>query len=77
MVSSKARFLIALKRDKRAEAPPDWLDHLEKIDGLQAIGESGENRILVEATQEAIDKARDLLGDHCHIERLIRHEPMK
>ena len=76
MRNDSKRYVIALKRARRDQAPSDWVDQLQEIEGLQFITEARAKRVLVEAPPDAIEAVRTRLGAYCHIEPLIEHNPM-
>ena len=69
-------YLIAVKRERRADAPRDWSRRLRQIPGLTVTGGADPYRVQVEATDDAIARARRELGDLCHIEPAIPHRPL-
>ena len=77
MSSDSNRYVIAVKRAMRDQAPSDWVDRLQEIEGLRLVAEAQANRVLVEAHPNAIEAACTLLGDYCHVEPLIDHTPME
>jgi hypothetical protein len=68
------RYIIAVKRERRAAA--DWTEPLRAIQGLHIRGSGAGGRIQVDASEEAIEAARRILGDLCHIEPAIPHHPL-
>ena len=68
------RYVIAVKRGMQSKLPSEWTGQLQSIDGLSFVGEPKSYRVLVEASPKAIESARNLLGDSCHIEPLIEHK---
>lgn len=67
------RYIIAVKREHRSKAMANWFEPLRDIKDLQIRGTSNTFRIQVDATDEAIEAARHMLGDLCHIEPAIPH----
>ena len=67
-------YIIAPKREYRDRVVPDWQERLGEIKGVRVLGGLG-TRIHIQATPEAIDRMRQLLGDTHHIEETIRHLP--
>lgn len=67
------RYIIAIKRERRDTAPSHWKAPLRSIAGLAIVGDDDPLRIQVEATDEAIAEARQVMGDCCHIEPAITH----
>ncbi|MDJ0577559.1 MAG: hypothetical protein QNJ65_20660 [Xenococcaceae cyanobacterium MO_234.B1] len=71
------RYVIAAKRGMQSQLPSKWIEQLQSIDDLSFIGEPRSYRVLVEASPKAIELARNLLGDSCHIEPLIQHKSVR
>lgn len=69
------RYIIALKRECRDTAPSRWKEPLCSIARLAIVGDDDPTRVQVEASDEAIAAARQLLGDYCYIEPIIIHRP--
>ncbi len=69
----KSTYIIAVKREQRRNAVPDWVESLRRIKGLKIRGQASPFRTQVEATPAAIEEIRHLLGDLCHIEPIIEH----
>jgi hypothetical protein len=70
-----SRYVVAIKREQRSAAPSDWLERLERIEGLEVQGRHNPYRVQITASDEAIRTARHRMGDLLHIEPLIIHEP--
>jgi hypothetical protein len=70
------RYIIAIKRERRAAAPADWTEPLRAIQSLHIRGGGEGSRIQVDASEEAIEETRRILGDLCHIEPAIPHRPL-
>ena len=77
MCDRSNRYIIAAKRGMRSQLPSAWLEQLQSIDGLSFISEPKSYRVMVEASPKAIELARNLLGDSCHIEPLIQHKSVR
>jgi hypothetical protein len=72
--STMKRYVIAIKREQRSATPANWAEPLRAIKDLHIRGGGhGSSRIQVDASEEAIDEARRILGDFCHIEPAIQH----
>ena len=69
---AEENYIIAPKRECRDRVAPDWQERLGEIKGIRVLGSLGE-RVRIQATPEAIDRVRRLLGDTHHIEETIRH----
>lgn len=67
-------YVIAVKRDQRAAAPPDWKDRLAGIEGLAIQGSQSPYRIQVTASEDAVRTARSCMGDLLHIEPILLHQ---
>lgn len=66
-------FVIAVKRGRRDDVPPDWIMMVRDISGVTVIGEPSEALLQVRATPEALARVRDQLSEYLHIEKLISH----
>jgi hypothetical protein len=67
-------YVVAVKRDKRAEVPPDWLDTVRGTPGVTIVGDSNPERVQVNATPQAIEDLRRKLGECCHVEKVVRRQ---
>lgn len=65
------QFIIALKREMW-DTVPDWQTQVADVPGI-AIEGSNERRMLIEATEQAINEVRSRVGQWCHIEEPIEH----
>ena len=70
------RYIIAIKRERRDTAPSHWKEPLRSIAGLAIVGDDDPLRVQVDASDEAIAEARQVMGDCCHIEPVITHRPL-
>ncbi len=77
MGDRSTKYIIAVKRGMHSQLPSEWIAKLQLIDDLSLIGEPRSYRIMVEASPQAIEFARNLLGDYCHIEPLIKHKSVR
>jgi hypothetical protein len=68
-----AVFVIAVKRGRRDEVPPDWMETVRGMPGIAVMGEASEARLQVRASPDAIARVRDQLSEFLHIEKLISH----
>ena len=68
-------YVVAVKRDSRDTAPPDWIEQLRNIPGVIIRGSPGPARVQVEATEDAALEIRKRLGGFSHIEAAIIHRP--
>ena len=66
-------YVIAIRREARDKAPPGWQELLQDIQGLTIHPAANPSRIQVEASAEAIERVRQLVGGFCHIEPVIYH----
>ena len=67
-------YVVAVRRDQRAAAPGDWLEQLQRIDGVELLGVTA-GRAQIEADEQALGRLRSELGRYLHIEPVIRHRP--
>ena len=70
-----SQYAVAIRRERREQAPDDWKDQLAKVDGVAVVGDTTGRTVLIEASAEARARVRERLGDDCHIEPVIRHQP--
>jgi hypothetical protein len=70
-MASDDEFVVAVKRDKRSEAPRDWVEVVRAISGLTICGEASAIRIHVKATPEAIDEIHRRLGEFVTVEKVM------
>ena len=66
-------FAVAVKRDKRAEVPDDWVDRVRSTEGVTIMGDANPRRLQIKATDEGIVAIERELADYLYIERLIPH----
>lgn len=66
-------FAIAVKRDKRASVPDDWVERVRHTRGVTIVGLASITRLQVRATPEGIGQIREDLEEFLYIERLIEH----
>ena len=66
-------FVIAVKRDRRADAPPDWAAVVRGTSGVTVLGAASPSVLQVRASAHAIARIRESLADCLHIEKLIPH----
>jgi hypothetical protein len=72
-MEQNAVFIIAVKRERRSDAPRDWMAVVRSTSGITVVGDASEARLQVRATPEAILRIRDQLSEYLHIEKLIPH----
>lgn len=65
-------YIVAVRRDRRQDAPPDWLRRLGETEGITVIGSSG-RRAQVRGDEEPIERLREAMGSYLHIEPVIPH----
>lgn len=65
-------YILAIRRDARDTAPPDWLERVQRIHGVTLITESP-GRARVSVDDEAYQRLVDAIGSFCHVEPLIPH----
>lgn len=63
-------YVIAVRRGLRQEAGRDWSKPLAAIEGLKVVGDANPYRLRIEATEAAIEQARQELATLCHIEQV-------
>ena len=68
-----ASYIVALRREHREDAPSDWVEQLNALEGVSVIGASSK-RAQVSADDQGIERLRDALGSYTHIEPIIEHE---
>lgn len=69
-----SKYVIALKRDQRMNAPKDWFKPLLASKRLKIISPVGGRRILVESDDKTVARLRRDLAPLCHIEEAVYHE---
>ena len=68
-------FVIAVKRERRDDVPPDWVEVVRDAPGVVVMGDASPYRLQVRASPEAIAQIRERLGNDLHIEKLVLHYP--
>ena len=66
------RYVIALRRDQQAAAPPDWVDRIGALEGV-SVGGSTSTRAQVAADDDGLRRLQDEIGAFTHIEPIIEH----
>jgi len=66
-------FVIAVKRGRRDDVPPDWMETVRGTPGIAVLGDPSEARLQVRATPDAISRIRERLSEYLHIEKMIPH----
>lgn len=67
-------YVIAIKRQHRAEAPRDWQQQVLTVPGIEAEGASvSPERLSIQASAAGLEKVRKIIGEIAHIEPLILH----
>lgn len=67
------RFVVAVKREKRAEVPRDWVEIVRGTSGVTIVGEANPTRIQITASPEAIELLRRRLAEYIYIEKIVPH----
>jgi hypothetical protein len=67
-------YVVAVRRECRAEAPLDWVDMVRRFDGVVVQEPTNSRRLLVEASESGIAALRRQLSGFLHIEPIIHHE---
>jgi len=73
MMEADDVFVLAVKRDRRAGVPRDWLEVVRGTPGVVILGEANPTRVQIKATPEAIERLREQLST-IHVEKVIPHE---
>lgn len=72
-------YIVALKRERRADVGADWLETLRTTAGVEVTatgkGPAARRRVRVRATASGAEALRERLGELCHIEPLVAHRP--
>lgn len=68
-------YVIAVKRERRAEVSPGWVDVVRGTSGITIVGDANPSRLQVRASPEAIRHLQACLSDDVYIEPLIPHRP--
>ena len=66
-------YVIAVKRERRADVPANWKEIVRGTSGVVVTGDASDARVQVQATAEAVAQIKERLADCVHIERVIRH----
>jgi hypothetical protein len=74
-VTDEDTYVIALVRERRETAPPNWQDVVRATPGVTVVGDASPLRMQVRASSEAIAAIRDRLGDDVHVEKVVLHYP--
>lgn len=70
------RFVVAVDRDKRSEVPPDWIEQIRNIRGVDVIGQPGSRmRALVVASDGGIVGIQERFRGAVRVEKLVEHDP--
>jgi hypothetical protein len=67
-------WVIAVRRDKRGEVPPDWVEVVGGTAGVSRVSGAGGVRLQVSATAEAIASIRGRLGEFLLVEPVMPRE---
>lgn len=67
-------YIVAVRRDRRRDAPEDWLDRVRGTEGVSVTGSSG-HRAQVRADEAGVERLRSSLGSYLHIEPSVPHWP--
>ena len=62
------KYIVAVRRGLRSTVDSEWAQPLRDVQGLEIVGDSNPYRLRIEATEPAVQIARQKLGDVCHIE---------
>lgn len=72
-IGARNPYLVALRREKRREAPDDWIDLLKKTPGVSVDKSGSKRRIMIQADEDAIKQVMKGFGEYCYVEPLIKH----
>jgi hypothetical protein len=67
-------YIVAIRRDCRHDAPTDWVERLNRVDGVSVIGAS-DRRAQIAADDCAVERVREDLGAFALVEPVIEHRP--
>jgi hypothetical protein len=70
-VTADDRYVVAVRRNRRDDAPDDWLGRVSAL-GASIVGEFGV-RAQITASPAVVTRLRDELGDLLLIEPLNEH----
>jgi hypothetical protein len=65
-------YIVAVRRDRREDTPPDWVQQIGAIDGVSVVGSTGK-RAQVAADAAGIARLRENFGSQILIEPVITH----
>lgn len=68
-----SEYIIALRRDHRADAPANWLQLLNDVEGVSVLG-SSPKRAQVLANDLGIQRVQLSLGAYLRIEPVVAHQ---
>jgi len=67
-------FIVAVRRERRADIPANWVDIVRSLDDVAVQSESASPyRIVVHATAEAAGRIQETLPDMVWVEESIPH----
>jgi hypothetical protein len=66
------KYVIAVRRGLRSEVGENWAAPLKDVSGLEIVGDANPYRLRIEATEQAIEIAKQKLALICHIEPIQR-----
>lgn len=69
------QYIVAVKRECRQQAPPDWRQRVRLLQGVKIVGSGDMPRLLVELSPRGLEQLRQVVGPYCHIEKVIMHYP--
>ncbi len=73
---NRMKLIISVRRSHRDEAPKDWIDQIQALEGIAVNESSLFGRIVVEVHNNAEEALRIKFGEYLHIEPFIEHKPM-
>lgn len=69
------QYVIAAKREFRDQLRTDWINKVQSVAGVTICGEPKFGRLIIEASDDAIEAVRAVLGGAFHIEPITRYTP--
>ena len=68
-----AVYVIAVKRERRAEVSPGWVEVVRGTSGVTIVGDVNPARLQVRASPDGLRRLQACLSDDVYIEPLIPH----
>ena len=64
-------LVVAIKHECRNDAPEDWREQIEKLEGVEIVGDKKAMAIRVQGPKGINKKLSEAVGQYCHIEPVI------